>query len=101
MSARVNRLRQRTPALRLLAIVISFALALSGMPMRSQAQGSLPLFVYKLIRSPYDAQVARAWTGAMVLLFIVLVLFVIARVLAGRQIGDDSIFVRRFRKGDE
>jgi phosphate transport system permease protein len=63
-------------------------------------QDSLPLFVYRLIRSPYDAQIARAWTGAMVLLMIVLVLFVIARVVGGRQTGDDSIFVRRFRKSD-
>jgi phosphate transport system permease protein len=63
-----------------------------------QPQGSLPLFVYKLIRSPYDSQVARAWTGAMVLLMIVLVLFVIARLLGGRQMGDDSIWVRRFKR---
>jgi phosphate transport system permease protein len=63
-------------------------------------QDSLPLFVYRLIRSPYDAQIDRAWTGAMVLLLIVLVLFVIARLLGGRQTGDDSIWVRRFRRSD-
>jgi len=63
-------------------------------------QDSLPLFVYRLIRSPYDAQIDRAWTGAMVLLMIVLILFVIARLIGGRQTGDDSIWVRRFRKTD-
>jgi phosphate transport system permease protein len=63
-------------------------------------QDSLPLFVYRLIRSPYPAQIDRAWTGAMVLLMIVLVLFVIARLVGGRQTGDDSIWVRRFRRSD-
>jgi phosphate transport system permease protein len=58
------------------------------------------LFVYRLIRSPLQAQIDRAWTGAMVLLLIVLVLFVIARILGGRQPGDDSIFVKRFGRSD-
>jgi hypothetical protein len=31
---------------------------------------------------------------------IVLVLFVIARILGGRQTGDDSIFVKRFGRSD-
>jgi phosphate transport system permease protein len=66
----------------------------------SGPQDSLPLFVYRLIRSPYDAQIDRAWTGAMVLLLIVLILFVIARIFGGRQPGNDSIWVRRFRQSD-
>ena len=41
MSAWVNRLRRPTPALRLIAIVTSLALA--GMPIRAQAQANLPL----------------------------------------------------------
>src|SRR5262249_50752022 len=63
MSASVNRLRRRTPALRLLAIVISVALALSGMPMRAQAQGSLPVIrdaeIEQLLRE-YTAPILRA-----------------------------------------
>ncbi len=50
-------------------------------------QSSLPLFTYQLLRSPQDAQVARAWTGALVLIFIVLVLFTAARIL-GRGVGQ-------------
>src|SRR5215470_14289795 len=63
MSATVNRLRRPTPALRLLAIVTSFALVLSGMPMRAQAQGNLPLIrdaeIEQLLRD-YTAPVLRA-----------------------------------------
>jgi phosphate transport system permease protein len=64
----------------------------------TERQDSLPLFVYRLIRSPYDAQINRAWTGAMVLLILVLALFVLARYLGGREPGQDGIFVR-IRRG--
>jgi phosphate transport system permease protein len=50
------------------------------------AQDSLSLFAYTLIRFPQVAEQQRAWTGAMVLMFIVLVLFVVARIV-GRQGG--------------
>ena len=52
-------------------------------------QDSLPFFVFRLIRFPQEAQIARAWTGALVLLLLVLVLFVIARAIGGR--GPDNI----------
>jgi predicted Zn-dependent protease len=58
MNARVNRLRRRTPALRLLAIITSVALALSGMPMRAQAQGNVPL-----IRDAEIEQLLREYTA--------------------------------------
>jgi phosphate transport system permease protein len=45
------------------------------------AQDSMSLFVYTLIRFPQAAEQQRAWTGAMILMFIVLVLFVIARIV--------------------
>ena len=54
----------------------------------SEAQDNLPLFVYALIRSSQDNDVARAWTGAMVLIFLVLVLFTLARILGGRRVGS-------------
>ena len=43
---------------------------------------ALPLFVYKQIRAPEANQIARAWTGALVLILLVLLLFVIARAIA-------------------
>jgi phosphate transport system permease protein len=55
----------------------------------SGKQDSLPFFVFRLIRFPQEAQIARAWTGALVLLILVLVLFVIARAIGGR--GPDHI----------
>ncbi|MBV8751475.1 MAG: M48 family metallopeptidase [Hyphomicrobiales bacterium] len=58
MSARVNRLRRPTPALRLVAIVVSIALALAGMPMRVQAQANLPL-----IRDAEIEQLLREYTA--------------------------------------
>lgn len=53
----------------------------------SGKQDALPLFVYRLIRLPQPAQIQRAWTGALVLLAMVLVLFVTARALGGRGPG--------------
>ncbi|MFM8847461.1 MAG: phosphate ABC transporter permease PstA [Actinomycetota bacterium] len=55
----------------------------------SGKQDSLPFFVFRLIRFPQEAQIARAWTGALVLMILVLVLFVVARAIGGR--GPDHI----------
>jgi phosphate transport system permease protein len=51
------------------------------------AQDSLPLFVYRLIANPFEAQQQRAWTGALVLVLVVLILFTIARLLGARASG--------------
>lgn len=48
-------------------------------------QDSLPLFVFRLVKSPQTAQIERAWTGALVLIAIVLALFVLARTLGGAR----------------
>jgi phosphate transport system permease protein len=53
----------------------------------SGSQSSLPLFVYTLIRNPFAEQQARAWSGALVLIIIVLTLFTVARIVGSRQIG--------------
>jgi phosphate transport system permease protein len=45
------------------------------------------MFVYKLVTLPQPAMVQRAWTGALVLLGLVLVLFVSARIIGGRGPG--------------
>jgi phosphate transport system permease protein len=50
-------------------------------------QDALPLFVYRLFRFPQEASIQRAWTGALVLLMLVLVLFIIARIIGGRGPG--------------
>jgi phosphate transport system permease protein len=53
-------------------------------------QSDLPLFAYSLIRLPSKAQNDRAWTGALVLVILVLVLFVTARLvsnLSQRKLG--------------
>lgn len=47
-------------------------------------QSDLPLFVYKLIFLPNQASIDRAWTGALLLVMFVLVLFVSARLVAHR-----------------
>jgi phosphate transport system permease protein len=49
------------------------------------AQSDLPLFVWKLIRLPNETQVNRAWTGALILVILVLILFVAARSIANRN----------------
>jgi len=50
-------------------------------------QDALPTFIYRLVRFPQAASIQRAWTGALVLLMIVLVLFIIARLVGGRGPG--------------
>jgi phosphate transport system permease protein len=50
-------------------------------------QASLPLASFKLFTSSQQADVARAWTFAAVLLILVLILFVLARRSARTQFG--------------
>jgi phosphate transport system permease protein len=56
---------------------------------------SLPLQVFELVKSPEPAQIARGFGAAAALLFLVLVLFVIARVIGGRAAGELSARGRR------
>ncbi len=48
----------------------------------SGPQASLPLFVYNEVGQSFDTAIDRAWTGALVLIIIVLVLNLIARTVA-------------------
>ncbi|MFM7059678.1 MAG: phosphate ABC transporter permease PstA [Actinomycetes bacterium] len=50
-------------------------------------QSALPLYVYRLFQLPQEVAIQRAWTGALVLLMLVLVLFVTARLIGGRGPG--------------
>jgi phosphate transport system permease protein len=47
-------------------------------------QDDLPLFVWKLVRSPVPTQVQRGFTGALILVMLIFVLFAIARYVANR-----------------
>jgi len=47
-------------------------------------QSDLPLFVWGLLRQPNEVQVQRAWSGALVLIALVLLLFTLARVISAR-----------------
>ena len=71
-----------------LILTIGGAFVINGNPFTGK-QDALPYFVYRLVRFPQEAQIARAWTGALVLLLLVLVLFLIARAIGGR--GPDHI----------
>jgi phosphate transport system permease protein len=68
-------------------IMTSFGASILNLNPFVAAQSSLPIFTYSLIRSPQQSQIDRAWTGALVLIVIVLVLFTLARVL-GRGVGQ-------------
>jgi phosphate transport system permease protein len=51
-------------------------------PLRNP-QASLPLYVFRLVSLPGENAAARAWTGALVLIVLVLSLFTLARLVAG------------------
>lgn len=71
-----------------LILTVGGAFVMNWNPM-SGKQDALPYFVFRLIRFPQETQIQRAWTGALVLVILVLVLFVIARAIGGR--GPDNI----------
>ena len=47
-------------------------------------QSDLPLYVWSLLRQPNAVQIQRAWTGALLLVSLVLVLFTLARFVSNR-----------------
>ena len=51
----------------------------------SGAQDSLPLFVFRQAGLPNDPAIARAWAGALTLIFIVIILNVLARLITSRR----------------
>jgi phosphate transport system permease protein len=50
----------------------------------SEAQTSLPLFIYSRVRNALPTEIARGWAAALVLIVIVLVLFTLARAIGSR-----------------
>jgi phosphate transport system permease protein len=67
-------------------IMTSFGARVMNANPFSGAQDSLPKFIYQQI-SGLQTQIDRAWTGAMVLILIVLSLFMLARFVASRPVG--------------
>ncbi|PPK68891.1 phosphate ABC transporter permease PstA [Actinokineospora auranticolor] len=64
----------------------------------NDAQVSLPLATYQMVSSSEDTMKTRAFGAAVVLLVLVLVLFVLARLLGGREAGNLSAGQLRRRK---
>jgi len=60
---------------------------------------SLPLATFQFVRTPVEAQQARGFATAAVLMILVLILFAMARVLGGRQAGQLSKRQRRKATG--
>ncbi len=52
----------------------------------TEPQEALPLFIYKQITNAQGSAVARAWTGALVLVGVVLILFVVARLVSRQTV---------------
>jgi phosphate transport system permease protein len=51
----------------------------------SGPSAALPLYTFTLMRTGLDVAITRAWSGAFILLTLVLVLFISARLLSGKK----------------
>ena len=60
-------------------------------------QLSLPLYILNYVRYPQETMIERAYGAALVLLVLVLVLFIVARLIGGRQPGSGARFRRYSR----
>ena len=70
-------------------LLTSFGSSLFNVDPLTGAQEALPHFVYKYIRyQPYTGPWYRAWSAAVVLIFLVLALFTLARVVSARMSID-------------
>jgi phosphate transport system permease protein len=62
-------------------------------------QSNLPLYIYQQVLSQVDNARARAWTGALVLITLVVVLFTVARIIASFGPGQRRHRIRNlFRR---
>jgi phosphate transport system permease protein len=68
-----------------LLIVSGFTTFFNGNPFDAQPMNSLPLYIYETLRSGQPQEAVRGFGAAIVLLFIVFVLFAATRVLARQQ----------------
>jgi phosphate transport system permease protein len=70
-----------------LLIVSGFTTFYNGNPFDGQPMISLPLYVYETLRSGQTAEVTRGFGAAVVMLFIVFILFAVTRLLARQRVG--------------
>jgi phosphate transport system permease protein len=59
-------------------------------------QESLPLFIYRFVRTQSEADIQRGYAGALVLLLLILSLFIVARIV-GRDRSVANKRLLRFR----
>ncbi|QXJ26746.1 phosphate ABC transporter permease PstA [Actinomadura graeca] len=67
-----------------LLLTIFFTKAINTDPF-SGPQGSLPTFIWEQAKDPSQNSIDRAWTGALVLILIIMLLNLVARLVAGRR----------------
>ncbi|WP_308165902.1 MULTISPECIES: phosphate ABC transporter permease PstA [Actinomadura] len=67
-----------------LLLTIFFTKAINTDPL-SGPQGSLPTFIWEQAKDPSQNSIDRAWTGALVLILIIMLLNLVARIIAGRR----------------
>ncbi|MFI0410701.1 phosphate ABC transporter permease PstA [Actinomadura sp. 3N508] len=67
-----------------LLLTIFFTKAINGNAF-SGPQGSLPTFIWEQAKDPNQTSIDRAWTGALVLILIIMLLNLAARLVAGRR----------------
>ncbi|WP_245667623.1 phosphate ABC transporter permease PstA [Actinomadura macra] len=67
-----------------LLLTIFFTKAINTDPF-SEPQGSLPTFIWEQAKDPSQNSIDRAWTGALVLILIIMLLNLVARLIAGRR----------------
>jgi phosphate transport system permease protein len=78
-----------------LLLTLGAAHAFNGNPF-AHPQDGLPYFIWNQFLLSQSSTVARAWTGALVLLSLVLILFLLARLAGGRGAGHIGR-IRRYR----
>jgi phosphate transport system permease protein len=66
-------------------ILTAFGTAYLTFDLVGQAQTALPLLIFEGARLPFEAAQARAWAGALELVFLVLLLTVVARLVSGSR----------------
>ncbi|MBV9952157.1 MAG: phosphate ABC transporter permease PstA [Acidimicrobiia bacterium] len=73
----------------------SFGLDLMNANPFSKPQESLPLFIFRNVQKPSEAAISRAFTAALVLMIVVLVLFAIARFFGRDRTASRARRTRR------
>jgi phosphate transport system permease protein len=76
-------------------ITAGFTTYMHANPFQQVPQTSLPLYIFSYVKLPQATEIARAFGAGLVLMFIVLVLFTIARVIGGKEPGQLSRRQRR------